>query len=376
MPMASQPPRVIKLTPAPNSQVAALTFLEVQFDQPMAPPNESLLHLPANSSREAPRMISRVEYDPATHAFRIPLLLVPNRAAPVTLTGFRSAVGMPAEPILLQYQVTNADFLPADQARIQSGAADPQLLQQLAQMKQQRGRISAIDERVQSLDWGQEGAWFKSMASSVSYFKWQQPGRYFADATGPMSMCDAFQIGSDGHQWWWFIQSAQNTNFVTCPAAEMTEINDGIGDPFDLQEDEPATAANQLGLNWVKPRPDDGTNAPLLLETRNIQRTLHSQTFGSISQWRIARSNGLPQEVTVFMPDTVSRTRFVYDALNTPLPDKDFAPPRFATPPPAPKEKLDPGFHRFVNVRDGSDGRMSLRWGTKSTNGVYSSGLN
>jgi hypothetical protein len=44
---------------------------------------------------------------------------------------------------------------------------------------------------------------------------------------------------------------------------------------------------------------------------------------------------------------------------------------------PIPSEPLGNGYtNRFVNVRDGSDGRMSARWGKFGSAGRSSSGLN
>jgi hypothetical protein len=70
---------------------------------------------------------------------------------------------------------------------------------------------------------------------------------------------------------------------------------------------------------------------------------------------------------------------FTYTRLNQPIPEEEFRPPS-ATGERLTRKELDPlgeGYaRRFLNVRDGSDGRMSVRWGMKGPKGTVSSGLN
>jgi hypothetical protein len=51
--------------------------------------------------------------------------------------------------------------------------------------------------------------------------------------------------------------------------------------------------------------------------------------------------------------------------------------PRLEGLPPTPPEPLDADYtNRFINLGDGSDGNVSLRWGKKGPKGTSSSGLN
>ena len=71
------------------------------------------------------------------------------------------------------------------------------------------------------------------------------------------------------------------------------------------------------------------------------------------------------------------RTRFLYTSFNESLSASEFAVPKISGVTPSPPEPLGDGYtNRFVNVRDGSDGRMSVRWGKIGPKGRYSSGLN
>ena len=66
-----------------------------------------------------------------------------------------------------------------------------------------------------------------------------------------------------------------------------------------------------------------------------------------------------------------------YTRINEPIPDEEFQPqtgPGVQLKDPLP---LDEGYtRRFLNVVDGTNGRMSIRWGRKGPKGTYSSGLN
>ncbi len=69
--------------------------------------------------------------------------------------------------------------------------------------------------------------------------------------------------------------------------------------------------------------------------------------------------------------------RFLYDSVNELLPAGDFAVPQLGGQTPVPPEALDADYtSRFINISDGSDGNMSLRWGKKGPKGTSSGGLN
>jgi hypothetical protein len=79
----------------------------------------------------------------------------------------------------------------------------------------------------------------------------------------------------------------------------------------------------------------------------------------------------------MFSSGFVLHMRFLYDRVNEPLPAGDFVAPKLDGLAPSPPETLGQGYtNRFINLRDGSDGRMSLRWGKKGPKSTSSSGLN
>ena len=116
----------------------------------------------------------------------------------------------------------------------------------------------------------------------------------------------------------------------------------------------------------------------LLLERWDIDASVPEFiTGGSLTRWRIDAQTGRPVEVQGVSGFYLVRTRFLYDAVNQPPPPQAFTVPKVAGLPSTPPEVLDADYtSRFVNLRDGSDGRMSVRWGKTGPKGRSSSGLN
>jgi hypothetical protein len=66
-----------------------------------------------------------------------------------------------------------------------------------------------------------------------------------------------------------------------------------------------------------------------------------------------------------------------HTAVNQPIPDNEFKPESGPDLKSVAAEPLKEGYTtRFLNVMDGSNGRMSVRWGMQGPKGTSSSGLN
>ena len=99
--------------------------------------------------------------------------------------------------------------------------------------------------------------------------------------------------------------------------------------------------------------------------------------------WSIDAETFLPSRVETILIHSMraySALDFKYTRLNQPIPDEEFRPETVAR---APRLKAESGppladgyTRRFINVSDGSNGRMSVRWGMKGPKGISSSGLN
>ena len=156
----------------------------------------------------------------------------------------------------------------------------------------------------------------------------------------------------------------------------MHELNISIGDPFGLTQETPAATATGLGLHYAGVSVDGGADH-VQLEAWKIQKISGTTPYGSLVQWCINRWSYRPAQVTEFSPAGVSRIKFLYDTVNQSLPATDFAVPKVEELSPTTPKPLDADYtHRFINLRDGSDGNMSVRWGEKGPKGTRSDGLN
>jgi hypothetical protein len=370
-------PKATRIVPPPGSEVALLTFAEIQFDQPMAPPETAFPYLVGKlEPGQTLELIPKVLYDPATRTFRLPLLLPPKTKAKFTLAGLRSAAGVLAEPVKLEYQTTDKEMADADRAKIKAGSREPRLLDLLDSMKQKRLQLTSLAERVQTLEMRREEGLFVGLDGKGSSFRWQQPDRYYGDVSQIMMSVAAFRIGCDGRNWWWHYASDRKEELVMCPVNEMHTRNLCLCDPFGLTRQSPAEAAAESDMAYAGSSQIAGADCHTV-EAWHVKLFGGNTTLGELFQWHIDPQTLRPAEVRHCSGYGMWRTRFLYDAVNQPLPPELFAPPKLEGISPSPPEPLGEGYtKRFVNLRDGSGGEMSVRWGKTGPKGRSSSGLN
>jgi hypothetical protein len=340
----------------------------------MMAPVEAFPYLVTGASPwEQPGLIGSVRFDPDQRRFSVPLVLPRGKKMAFTLTGFRSANGVTAAPIQIEYQATDDRFSSSFQENLKQAGQDARLVELLAAMKEKRQQLASVVERVQTLQLNREKGVFTRLHSTSATFKWQRPGLFYSDAVGPMLACDAFAIGSDGVNAWWHYEDGKKKTLVVCPATEVHRKNVSICDPFDLTWRTVPTAIDALGLIYrgMTKRGDQNCH---LVEAWTIQTSGKTMTEGYVTQWWTDDRDFRPVEVRQFGDGYEVRTSFHYDAVNEPLPQATFAPPDLKPDPPA---ALDADYtNRFLNLRDGADGRMSVRWGKQGPKGRSSSGLN
>jgi hypothetical protein len=375
-----QPPKVLKISPSPGSVVPYRTFLEVQFDQPMKPPAEALPYLikGTGSNLKEATLICHVEYDAASHTFRLPMLLFPKEKSSFTLQGFYGQTGAPSAPVSLEYQVSDQALAPEEQERFEAAARNPRLLAALALMQKERAKLHSLDERIQCLylyAFGQ-GSLFQRLRAQSATFRWQQPDRFYADITEMMTMCNTFVLGSDGQNLWWHSESPFTNVFEICPVNARQRLDISLCDPFDLTHRAPGQAVSEWELIYLAEGNFDGVRCRLL-EGWNIEKLDWMTPIGSLNQWWIDAETGRPLAIRQFSGNFMMRTRFIHNAVNRALPSEDFAIPKVTGLSPRPTEALDADYtNRLVIIRDGSDGRISVRWGKEGPKGRASSGLN
>ncbi len=376
-PTNGQPPKVVNISPAPGSTVPYRTFLEVQFDQPMKPPTEVLPYLTGEHDLKGAALICQIQYDAASHTFRLPLILYPKAHTAFTLAGFYSAAGLAAEPIQVDYQVSGEALSRKDRESIEADERNPRLLAALETMKQQRAKMTSIAEQVQTLSMSDfKAGLFTRLSAQSASFKWQSPNRFYADITDKMLMCRAFVIGCDGQNWWWHNESARWTNFSVCPTNEMQQLNISLCDPFELTQKSSSQSATDLALNDVG-TVNLGRYKCELIEGWDVESIPEMTTIGRLNRWAIDTQTGRPLEIRNYSDNSQMRTRFLYDEINQSMPAEAFAIPKLDGLSPSPAEALDKDYtKRFIDLRDGSDGTMSLRWGKEGPKGRSSSGLN
>ncbi len=369
------PPRVLRISPPPGSQVPYRTFMEIQFDQAMKPPSAALPHLGQPWRPKQTTMVCRVEYDDTTHTFRIPLLMSPKEKTAFTMTGFVGATGLAAEPVKVEYQASEEEMSAADRTKSDESAKNPALLKALASIKQSRNGLTSVAERIQTLMLFRDGRLFTRLLAQSASFKWQQPDLYFADVSDIM-MTGAFKIGSDGKNWWHQLESKGATNFVVCPVSEVQKLNISVCDPFNLAQQTPERSVGELNLSYIGVATLMGRRCSEL-QGWDIERIPDIGTIGSLIRWQVDEQSGRVLENTQFSDNFEMRTRFFYDSVNQPLTPENFAVPNIAGLSPAPPDPLDQDYTlRFVTLRDGSDGKMSLRWGKEGPKGRSGDGLN
>jgi hypothetical protein len=367
-------PGVTTISPPSTSRVPLLCFAEIQFDQPMMTPAEAFPFLvPGAWPGEQPGLIGSVRFDADQRRFSVPLVLPRGKKTAFTLTGFRSANRVTAAPIQIEYQATDDRFSSSFQENLKRAGQDARLLELLAAMKEKRQQLPSVVERVQTLQLNREKGVFTRLHSTSATFKWQRPGLFYSDAVGPMLACDAFAIGSDGVNAWWHYEDGKKKTLVLCPATEVHRKNVSICDPFDLTWRTVPAAIDELGLSYLGMTKRGDQNCHLV-EAWTIQTSGQTMTDGYLTRWWTDDRDYRPVEVRQIGDGYEVRTSFHYDAVNEPLPQATFAPPDLKPDPPA---ALDADYtNRFLNVRDGADGRMSVRWGKQGPKGRSSSGLN
>ncbi len=374
----ASPPRVVRVTPPPGSRLPLLAFVEVQFDQAMAGPEDSLPYVLSEPAQmRTPHVLPRIEYDPVKFAFRIPLLMPARPSVKFSMAGFRSAQGVSAAPVELEFAASGLPHQGSDQQSVSMASTNPALLDLLGLMKQKRAELASVAERVEELSMEQCNGFFTRLRCTGSAFKWQQTGECYGDVSHVMG-CALFRIGADGRECWSQYQAFGEdvNNLESYPVKEVGEWDLSFCDPFELTRKTPAEAAAALGLGYAGLISTPNGPRHLLETSEATWQSGLSMTLGSLSQWSIDPQTCLPRELVDWRNESLSRKRFLYDAINQPLPKGDFAVPQVKG---ASRETdvLNADYtNRFVKIHDGSAGAMSLRLGKYGPKGSASGGLN
>ena len=388
-PLAAKPnavkPAVAQISPTPGETLPVLTLLEITFNQPMMPPDQSppYLRTIGIGGFSLPALIPSFDYDPTSHTFTVPVLLPPDNETKLKLEGFRSADGLAADSVVISCEVGTNNYSSERSNQMASAAKDPRLEQLLTSMKAARARLTSGVETVQwQSSWGEKESFDDEIKSHGAIFKWQGTNQFYADISDVMGMTKAFILGTDGKTCWLYSDDERDGRRLnSAPANMMADIHASIADPFAL-----TTHTVQSAVEKAHPIYEGQTELEGIMchrvQSWIVQQSQNDPGGASAAkyEWWIDAKTLLPVQVVQSSQFGCETFRFHYDKLNEPMPDAAFQPP--VEPGASVKsddwfeKKLGPDEKRFLTIMDGCNGEMSGRLGRRGPEGTTSSGLN
>ncbi len=362
-------PRAVSVSPPSDTEVALLTPVEVTFDRPMDPESYRVTVSESVSSASGPGLADRVEYDPAAKRFTVPLQLPPNWNGELRLEGFRGKDGALAEPIPLKYRTLRKPLSPALRKRVEQATESAQLRALIERIREASRKVSSVSENALTTYTLRSRLpdWYDRYWSQGATFKMQGNKKFVAVIDEIMHA--PFRVGSDGTTCW-FVGPATR---IEIPSQAVEEKNVLLADPFDARgAADVASIIRDRKLDYSGEIDFNGRRCHLI---RSWDVTLPAGlTVITGPRWYLDAATLLP--VRVEHGDSYA-VDYIYTQVNEPIPDKEFRPAAGAEARVAGPEPLPEGYNRrFLNVIDGTNGRMSVRWGMKGPKGTNSSGLN
>ncbi len=366
----AEAPKVVSIEPPLRSETALIQPVVVRFDQPMDPKRYVFASLAGDWLTSA-NALPYVRYNDDQHAFSFVLRLPVGAEGRVQIRELYSVNGRHADPVTLTYRASDA--LVPDDVRRRFGRCrqDPKLLDVLQKMKAARANLRSTVETVADVQlvYGENGG--MSIRGWASVFKMQGERQFIGDVSGIMRI--PFVVGSDGRQCWLYCRSDSET-LSACPYEDVKEKNVCLCDPFDLLSCEVGERVKDLYIEYLGEETVSGRRCHVISAWYAERRD--QRVTCDINRWWIDAETWRPvmlvQDIGINLR---SIRRFDYERVNDDLPIAEFQ-PRIKSEA-GPPEPLGEGYDRyFLNVKDGSDGYMSVRWGKKGEKGTYSGGLN
>ena len=161
---------------------------------------------------------------------------------------------------------------------------------------------------------------------------------------------------------------------VFCPFEAMPDRTVIMADPFPAKYFASGERAiRQLKLEYLGEVAHEGKTCH---QVRCWAGYVEMNNVYGIRDWLIDAQSLLPVVCQELFFGGICRSEFSYAHVNEPIDAAAFRLPATAGVPRQPF-KLEAGYdHFFLKACDGSDGRMSARWGQEGQNGTSSSGLN
>jgi hypothetical protein len=367
-------PKLVSLSPV-SGPAPELTLLQLTFDQPMQPPDALLPYLQKKEIMGGPELIPSMDYDADTHSFTIPALLPADNDARLNLTGFKGANGVAADPIVIHYQTDTNTLDPKYRDKAIASATDPELTRLFTSMKEARKKLNSGIETVQTLSLRLDKNTYRNLEAETAIFKWQGSDCAYADISGPMEM-GTFILGCDGQQCWIYSEGEDGEKRLDQTPVAVTRRNIVMADPFSLLNQTVAKALASRAFVLESSADLEGHSC-YRVEVWEVSQG--GMTYATKTEWWIDRETFLPRQHIQYHPSGCEIARYDYSNLNEALPVSAFQAPAAAavgTHPLFFAKAPTHGEQRFLDISDGSDGRMSGRIGWRDGNGTTSSGMN
>lgn len=365
-PRDGQPPRIVAIEPANDTEVPLYNVVKIRFDRPM---NADWYGIKYDAVRplEKPQLHGAVNYDAARQQFELPLVLPANWNGELQLVDFASAEGVPLDPVTLKYRTLRSPFSTDFKQTIEDQGKSKQLAELLAKIAAQSQKVKSVTETIQLSQTRGEAGWLNHFQTWEARFV-KHENRFFGDVS--QGMRQTWQIGGDGAQCWFRRQDA----LVECPAADLAEQNVILCDPFAAgQAKDLDQLIRDFQLEYLGEVELEGRRSHKLRSWSDVERWWsRTQRIGHPTDWYFDAETLMLSQL---QSDT-SRARFRYAKLNEQIPVEQFRPPMDVG---VPKQKPDPlnadYTQLFLSVTDGSHGAMLLRWGRRGPKGTNSSGM-
>lgn len=364
-----EPPRVTAVDPSPDTQQALVTPLQITFDRPMDPLSYGVAGPEPDSFGRQPALLDQTEYHPESRTFTLLLKLPPNWNGEVRLVGFRSAEGGNLAGVSLAYRTRREPLAKSIRARVErAGRDDPELVRFIERVQAaRRDRPGLREEVLTTSTYGLKAAcWHQSYATNGATFAMRGDRHFYGEVDEIVGI--PFRVGSDGETCW-FRSSAE---LRALPINEVAEKNLLVGDPFGAMSR--ASAREVIRERKLEDLGQANTNGRPCRRIRSWDIRLIAPDFlTSPIDWYIDIESLLPLR----MDTGFYSMDFSYPHLGEPIPDEFFRRQSGPGIREVGAEPMAEGYtRRFLNVIDGSNGRMSVRWGSKGPAGTTSSGLN
>jgi len=388
-PKASNP-RVVSVDPPSGAKTGMITPIRVRFDQPMNPDAyEPVASIDEEGRRDTGIVHTPfpVDYDASSHCFTF-LVFFPRSTTPrIELRGFRGADGGEAEPVTVEYDAGKKLYTLEQEAKITEAGRSAKLRDVVDAVRRKRLSLKSLEDTVRSMLHGSDSkghlGWLDSLQVDYGRFGFQGDRQFYADVSCIMEYSPStiippriFRLGSDGRECW-FLNVFNHTKegntikeMFFCPFDAMRYQNVIIGDPFGSKRfASTEKAIQEMKLEYLGEVTREGKTCH---RVRSWAGYILTDSAYAVSEWLIDVQTLLP---AVF-ENASYRYEFSYARINEPIPPETFQAPATAG---VLRErfKLEEGYDHFtISACDGSDGRMSARWGQQGSKGSSSNGLN